>query len=355
MKIGLLGYIYGRGGIQTHTHYLAEGLISLGEEVVVITPPKVHKNNRDTPKGRRYEIVEYDWSTILFGKELPRLDVIVVTGIGWKAMALALIACNSARKIFFEVMSGNRHCLFDPRLLVHAGFDDVVGQGRPVELQFRKDFRWIKPSITIPALSAPIELSEQSGKTAKHGEISNSGVRFAYFGRLAAHKNVHFLIENWRGYAPKHSTLDIWGDGDQKDRLNKLIKTECCENSVFLRGSYPEGHRYFELLRQYDLILLPTIGDEGAPLVLLESMACGVPFVANGVGGISDYANADCGITSGDIAEFIPELRKMVCKIEKQEIDSNRLRLHYEKFFSTQHLVKKWHDFLTDSKNSDSL
>ena len=346
MRIGLVGYLFGQGGIQTHTQHLAEKLVDLGDDVVVYTPPQFEHHPGTLPVKRRYKIVEYSTLSVLTGFGLPKLDIIVVTGVGWKAMSIALLANRSAKKVFFEVMSGKRHGWLDPRMLVHAGFDAVVAQGTPVERRFREAFRWTGSSCTIPALGLPLHLDTVPDAGYRTNSSSQDPIRFAYFGRLAAHKNVVFLIENWHEFAPEGATMDIWGIGDQETRLRDVIQSMGLQDKISLKGRYPNGQAYLNLLSEYDLKLLPTVGDEGAPLVLLEAMASGLPFVANGVGGILDYANPDCEITSGDIDEFIPMTKKMIDRLTCSDINYDRLRQHYQDNFSTERLAERWHMFL---------
>lgn len=120
-------------------------------------------------------------------------------------------------------------------------------------------------------------------------------------------------------------------------------------DTIALKGRYPDGSAYIDLLKGYDVTLLPTIGEEGAPLVLLESMACGVPFVANGMGGIPDYANPDSAITSGDIQEFTPAVCDILARVRAGTIDRARLQGHYRSTFSTPVLTDRWETFLSDS------
>ncbi len=55
------------------------------------------------------------------------------------------------------------------------------------------------------------------------------------------------------------------------------------------------GHRKDvpELLRAIDVFVLPSIGSEGMPLVLLEAMASGVPCVATKLSGIPEIIDTD--------------------------------------------------------------
>jgi glycosyltransferase involved in cell wall biosynthesis len=273
-------------------------------------------------------------------------DIAIVTGTGWKAMGSVALLPRNCRKVFFEVMSGARLRWLDPRMLVHLGFDAVVGQAKPVEARFKFQFGWRGPSAAIPALPEPLELNCQIPPRTTRALCGGAPLRFAFFGRLAPHKRADLLIDRWYDYAPAGSTLDIWGSGSEASCLRSMIDSRGLQKSIALRGRYPDGAAYVKLLQSYDLSLLPTVGNEGAPLVLLESMACGLPFVANGVGGIPDYTNPDCAITGGDIEEFVPAVQSMVGKLQNGGIDPGRLQRHYQTQFSFVRLIDRWERFL---------
>ena len=349
MKLLLIGYLHSEGGVKNHTLWLGRGLAARGHDVTVATPGPIGTEPYDLPVESEIRVVNVARiGQILRGYPTgtsEAFDCAVVVGTGWKAMLGPLLNRRIGKRVFFEVMSGARNGRIDPRMLVHRGYDAVVGQGRPVEKLFRQSFGWTGPSVTIPALSDPLELVADLTLQPKPAPTRGT-LKACYFGRLAPHKGLGWLIERWDTVGQDIAALDIWGSGPQDVELRAMIAARGLGERIRLLGRFPGGADYAALLQTYDLELLPTYGAEGAPLVLLEAMACGVPFVANGVGGIPDYGNMDCRITSGDLDEFLPALRSLANALYAGEIDHARLQRHYLDHFSYKALCDRWETFL---------
>lgn len=360
MRILLTGYVHGDGGIQNHTYWLAQGLSERGHEVTVATSRPMHGHEAALLQNTPFNLVQVSrLRQVLRGYpcgEAVDFDVAVVCGVGWKSMLGPLLNRHIRKRVFFEVMSGERIANVDPRMLVHLGFDAIVAQAGPVERNFRAHFGWRRESITIPALSAPLELAGNV-KPVDREPPARGNIRAVYCGRLARHKGVHLLVDRWEELAPNIGSLDVWGTGQEAEALQSKIDSAGLSDRIALRGRYPSGDGYISLLQQYDLKLLPTYGQEGAPLVLLEAMACGLPFVANGVGGIPDYDNPDCRVTSGDLAEFWPLVECIARDLYDGVTDRQRLHLHYMKNFSYRALCDRWEEFLlhVTKNNSGSM
>lgn len=92
-------------------------------------------------------------------------------------------------------------------------------------------------------------------------------------GRLTEVKNHSFLLN---AIAPfEKIRLYILGEGEEEDRLKKLISNLGLEDRVFLLGFKKNP---FEYLKNADLFLFGS-KHEGFPNVLLESMCCGLPII----------------------------------------------------------------------------
>ena len=118
--------------------------------------------------------------------------------------------------------------------------------------------------MTIPALPEPLELTCTIPEREQRPD--DGSLRLVYFGRLAVHKGLAFLLENWEALAAHNATFDIYGKGPEEEKLAGIISDRGLSSQVRLCGAYPQGAECVALMQSYDIKLLPTWGDEGAPL-----------------------------------------------------------------------------------------
>ena len=353
MRIVLAGTFAGLGGIQTHLASLARVLIDHDHELLLLSfgqnpcadAPCLGDLLR-TKERVRLEFVtgRTSLSTLLGVRRMLRSfkpDIYFACGTGWNLFAGAIVS-RVPQLIFNEVMSGESCGWRDSRNLVRRFFHRVVAQAQPVAENFARSFGWKKPIDVIPAFSQPIE----NAPSPQRRSIPHGKVRAATFGRLVPHKRVSWLVSQWPRLRQFLSELHVHGTGPEEPLIREMIAKHQWQNAVFCHGAYPQGDAYSELMASYDLTLLSTIGAEGAPLVLLESMACGVPFVATDAGGIRDYDNLDCMIIPAHDSEaFLEGVEKMVARLAQGEIDQPRLQEFYRSHFSHAALASRWTEF----------
>jgi glycosyltransferase involved in cell wall biosynthesis len=76
----------------------------------------------------------------------------------------------------------------------------------------------------------------------------------------------------------------VVGDGPFREELTALTRQLGLEQRVHFLGYRPDARALIELL---DVLVVPSF-TEGSPLIVLETMAAGVPVVASAVGGVPD-------------------------------------------------------------------
>ena len=113
-------------------------------------------------------------------------------------------------------------------------------------------------------------------KTAQGG----AGKAVLFVGRLVGPKGVKYLIEAMRQC--REERLLIVGDGPEMARLKQAAHGMA--NVQFVGRVAPEAVR--DYIRQAEVLVLPSVREEGTPNVILEAMAEGVPVIASRIAGI---------------------------------------------------------------------
>lgn len=106
--------------------------------------------------------------------------------------------------------------------------------------------------------------------------------------RLAERKWIHYVIPIANFFEGEENIkFLIIGDGPYKKQLLEGIKDWNIKNIHYI-GKVPnrEVYKYFLIS---DVFLMPS-EEEWFPRVLLESMACGVPYVASDIGGVREIS-----------------------------------------------------------------
>ena len=132
-----------------------------------------------------------------------------------------------------------------------------------------------------------IENTITAGRAEPH-----SPVRLLSVGRLDPEKGLFFLIEALNVLIREkrlNVSLRIVGksykNGEER-RLRQEVRKRELAKYVHFAGYVPHGSRLFELYRESDIFILPSLTGEGVPQTLFEAMAYGVPIIATKVAGI---------------------------------------------------------------------
>lgn len=108
--------------------------------------------------------------------------------------------------------------------------------------------------------------------------------RLLSVGRVAMQKNIPLLIESLRHFIdhyPFAVKLDLVGDGEDMERVRKLVSDLALHQHVSFRG-YVSGANLERLYEEADALVLSS-SHETFPQVILEAMAKGLPVVAGNI------------------------------------------------------------------------
>jgi glycosyltransferase involved in cell wall biosynthesis len=367
MKIVLFGTLSGTGGIQRILHLLAQILRDSGYQVLVISTGSSKAVKLNLLELRNIQIVFIKEKENLIRKNKDNLiyaknylknsievvydfcpDIYLGIGTSWNLSILPLVLPRHVRSVFYEVMSGVCSGWRDPRWAVKWWFDEVVCISPTVAANFARCFGYKKQITTIPGFSEPLELTA-SLKKPTFRPVNVGRARATFLGRLVPHKQAFWLVQQWELLKDVLGELHIHGTGPDEQVIRDYIASRGIGDCVKCFGSYPsEGQAYADLISSYDITLLPSIGDEGTPLVLMESMACGVPFVAYGVGGITDYSvdNPNVLIVPPEPNAFISGVKQMVHRLAQGQVNHAQLQQFYLERYSYEVLKRAWLSYL---------
>lgn len=161
-------------------------------------------------------------------------------------------------------------------------------------------------------------------------------------GRLSKEKGFDRLLVIWKLVVNKHPDwqLDIFGDGDMKNKLEQKIKLGNITN-VTLCGTTNQISK--ELSKSS--ICVSTSYYEGFSLVLLEAITHGVPCVAFDCpyGPKTIIEDGKCGylVENGHIPQFVEKLCTLM-ENEQLRIEFSKASIERSKFFNIDAIMLQW-------------
>jgi glycosyltransferase involved in cell wall biosynthesis len=193
------------------------------------------------------------------------------------------------------------------------------------------------------------ELLKQQGK---RGNVPDRSLKLLYLGRLVPEKGIEELCQavNWSiKYYPK-LTLDIVGWGFLEDSLRKRYWEN--KNIHFHGGVF--GEEKNQLLRECDLLVIPSIFQESFGVVITEAYAFGKPVLASRIGGIPEIVKDDeTGflVTPG----CVDKLSEKICQIAKKPdriYDMRGACFEAAKEFTADRILNQYLDFYNQKERT---
>ena len=161
-------------------------------------------------------------------------------------------------------------------------------------------------------------------------------------------KNVSGIIDAFEKIKHKNMVLKIIGDGPV-DWIIKKVSTLKTKNTVVVE-SEKTHHQIAEEMQKADVFVLFS-NIENLPLVLIESISSGTPFIATKVGGIPELFNNELGrlVDAGSIDQLLSEMNFMVKNPDF--FNPSRIRSFAIKNYSNEEVGKKFNDLYIENCN----
>ena len=156
-------------------------------------------------------------------------------------------------------------------------------------------------------------------------------------GRLTKQKNFSYLINEFYNFSQNNEELKlvIIGDGEERKKLEKLIKLKDLENRVFLIGSTDNVYRY---MKQASLFILPSLWEE-VGFVIVEAALSNLFIISSDCpNGPSEFLdNGNSGIlfksnVSGELNKSLNFYFENKIELEKKKIKTKKNSIQYTRF-----------------------
>jgi glycosyltransferase involved in cell wall biosynthesis len=132
-----------------------------------------------------------------------------------------------------------------------------------------------------------IEAHDLRELCAKKTERLGKLMRLIFVGRLSEQKGVMLLIDAVTNLLRKDVAieLDIFGDGPLWDSCQQKIHASSFLSAVRMRGTITYGAAFFDAIRDYDLMVIPSFSDE-QPRNVFDAFSQGLPVLCSDTPGL---------------------------------------------------------------------
>jgi glycosyltransferase involved in cell wall biosynthesis len=305
------------GGIQMNVYSLAQHLVEMGVDVIVIT----RRMNKDVPLYEELDGIR------VFRLDIPRemSKAEALARFLWgarKVMArhakdfqvihshqlvspttIGLVAKETLRKKLvatphtpsssasFHSLVHKRPVTGKPRLKwMQKRADAFVAISQEIEsdlvrLGFPAEKITYIPNGIDTRRFSPVQIQEKAELRNKLGLPDGDLITFV--GRLVARKQVDVLLRAFKGLRENgfgNTAVLVLGEGPEMQSLQDLAADLGVAEQTFFLGSRLNTEAY---LQTSDVFVLPS-SSEGMPIALLEAMSSGVACVGSRIGGIVD-------------------------------------------------------------------
>jgi glycosyltransferase involved in cell wall biosynthesis len=192
----------------------------------------------------------------------------------------------------------------------------------PSRFLAEKFVEWGVERTRIEWLPTGLELTKFAAELRRHAAGSQRPLRIGFLGTLAPHKAPHLLLRAWGSLEPSlrdRAMLELRG----KEQADAAFQTQLAELAhsagAMLDNALPrdEVPRW---LANLDLLVVPSLWFENAPMVILEALATRTPLLVSALGGMAELVEPGVSgfhVAPGDVDALARELRAILSEPER--------------------------------------
>ncbi len=185
----------------------------------------------------------------------------------------------------------------------------------PSEFLRNKFIAWGIPQEKI--ILSPYGINTDNFKAC--GKPPCGNLRLGFIGNMLPAKGLHILIRAFNEIRDINAELKIYGRvGSYKGRLagylNYCKKISKDNKKIQFMGAFDNG-KIADIFRGIDMLVVPSIWNENAPLVIQEAFLTKTPVIASRIGGIPELINEGTNgllFEPGDINDLKERLENII-------------------------------------------
>lgn len=305
------------GGVETHLHDLVHGLLKRDISVFVLTyrplttKAKWNLSEKLHNKKASATILRLPWFSGLFYKfvSLPILEFLyllpglfIATPFVILLFRPNVIHAHGLVAGFVGVFWGK---IFRKRVIIsthsiyhfpESGLYSLFVKGifkytdhiLTLSMQSKEEIKnlGIKSSnISVFTYWVDLDLFKPQRKSSTHNKL-----QVLFVGRLIEEKGVLLLLNKGKSFTPSY-IISIVGDGPLKERIYKAS----LKDPALQYLGRKEQNELPDLYNDADVLIVPSIHEEGFGRIILESLSCGTPVIASKRGGIVEAMDNNVG------------------------------------------------------------
>jgi len=204
--------------------------------------------------------------------------------------------------------------------------DMVISHSRFLIEVFRKDGVDTGKFVHLPS---GMDYSKIEFSSHRQGGADKTTVNFGFVGTVLPHKGVHILIEAFKKVSLDHIRLKVYGGPfGMHDYFSSLLTLAEGDPRIRFCGEY-EYNNIGKILRDIDVVVVPSIWYENAPLVISTAQMFGIPVIATRMGGMEEMVvDGVNGLTflPQDVEDLADKIRLIASRPEMlKEMSRNKL------------------------------
>ncbi|XVG94920.1 glycosyltransferase [Eubacteriales bacterium KG125] len=270
---------------------------------------------------------------------INKINVVFLEGDYPGFIASTLRFTSKAKLVFHE--HGSLMSQWERRDIVFIRFLNSFLTHKTITLTERnkndyiKKFKYSKKKIV--AIPNWIDTNKEYGDYNPHSK------KILAVGRLNYEKGFDLLIKIWASIAKDFPdwSIDLYGDGPEKDNLIALAKEAKVEDTLNFMGWQDNLHKVFQ---DYAFFVMPSLR-EGFPLILLEVQEAKLPIISfdilTGPGEIIQDNTNGYLVEPYNLSEFGDKMTELIISERKRVLLSNNSRINLHTF-SKKEIKLKW-------------